>query len=52
MILSGIAMSLGQRARNSSKYGIARSAVILGTIGMVISLLNWIGGIILNFLLF
>ena len=52
VILSGIAMSLGQRARNSSKYGIARSAVILGTIGMVISLLNWIGGIILNFLLF
>lgn len=29
VILSGIAMSLGQRARNSSKYGIARSAVIL-----------------------
>lgn len=52
LVLSGIAMSLGQRARNSSKYGTAKTAVILGTIGMVISLLNWIGGIILNVMLF
>ncbi|MBS6954825.1 MAG: DUF4190 domain-containing protein [Enterocloster asparagiformis] len=52
LILSGIAMSLGQRARNSAQFGMAKTAVILGTVGMVISLLNWIGGIILNIMFF
>lgn len=52
LIFSGFGMSLGQRARNSSKYSMAKTAVILGTIGMVLSLLNWIGGIILNLMFF
>ena len=52
LIFSGVGMSMGQRARNSSKYSMAKTAVILGTIGMVLSLLNWIGGIILNLMFF
>lgn len=52
LIFSGIGMSMGQRARNSSKYSTAKTAVILGTIGMVLSLLNWIGGILLNLMFF
>ena len=52
LIFSGFGMSLGQRARNSSKYSMAKTAVILGTICMVLSLLNWIGGIILNLMFF
>lgn len=52
LLLSGIAMSLGQRARNSSKYSMAKTAVVLGTVGMVLSLLNWVGGIILSIIFF
>ena len=47
ILFGGLGISFGQKARNSSKNNIARAAVILGTIAMVIALVVYIIGLVM-----
>lgn len=46
IILGGLGISFGQKARNSSKGNIAKAAVILGSIAMIVALVIYIINII------
>ena len=48
IILAGLGISFGQKARNSVKSSSARTAVILGTIGIALAIVNMFAGMFLN----
>lgn len=49
ILFGGLGISFGQKARNSSRNNIAKAAVILGTIAMVVALVIYIINLILMF---
>lgn len=49
ILFGGLGISFGQKARNSSRNNIAKAAVILGTIAMVVALVIYIINLVLMF---
>lgn len=49
ILFGGLGISFGQKARNSSRNNIAKAAVILGTIAMVVALVIYVINLVLMF---
>lgn len=49
IVLGGLGITFGQKARSSSKNNIGRAAVILGTIAMVAAIIGYIINLIFAF---
>ena len=49
IVLGGLGISFGQKARSSSKSNIGRAAVILGTIAMVAAIIGYVINLIFAF---
>lgn len=52
IVLGGLGITFGQKARNSSMTNLAKAAVILGTIAMVAALIGYIMNLVVVFSLF
>ncbi len=52
ILFSGLGLAFGQKARNSVKCGLAKTAVILGTIGMALAVIRIFAGLFLSLALF